>query len=300
MNRTVVTVFGGTGFLGRRIVQHLVKAGMQVRVAARTPRVERFEGHEEQVVPVTVDIRDDNSVAAAVSGAGAVVNAVSLYVEKGSLTFDAIHVRGAERVARQAQSAGVERLVHVSGIGVDVNSPSPFIRARARGEEVVRVAFREPTIIRPSVMFACDDAFLSSLEKVTRLPVVPLFGQGQTRLQPAYAEDVAEAITRIISAGDYEAKVFELGGGKIYRYRDAVQAVAKHLGRKRVLASVPFPVWHGMAAAMGILPKPPLTRDQLALLETDNVATPGAKSFPDLGIEPRSLESVLNDCYPRD
>lgn len=297
MGDRVVTVFGGTGFLGRRIVRALVKAGSQVRVAARKPKTGGSQ-QWDQAVPVAVDIRDDRAVADAVKGAVAVVNAVSLYVEKGDLTFEGIHVQGAARIARHARAAGVQKFVHVSGIGVNGNSPSAFVRARARGEEVVWDEFENATVIRPSVMFDCDEAFVEALETVTRLPVVPLFGRGDVRLQPAYVNDVADAIAAVLLRDD-AGSLYELGGSKVYTYRQAVQAVAAQLGRKRLLMPLPFPVWRAMVAALGVLPNPPLTRDQLILMESDNIVHSGTKTFADLGIQASSLEDILQHCYRR-
>jgi NADH dehydrogenase len=248
---------------------------------------------------MVVDVRDEQSVREAVAGAAAVVNAVSLYVEKDGLTFDAIHVEGAERLARCARVAGVEQLVHISGIGADADSRSGFVRARARGERAVREVFEAATLVRPSVMVACDDAFLTSLETVTRLPVVPLFGHGENRLQPAYVNDVASALARLVERADLRGRLFELGGGRIYTYREAVQTVMSHLGRNRVLLPVPFAFWHGLVRVLGFLPSPPITRDQLILLEADNIVGSDANTFSDLGMEPRTLESIVQDCFPR-
>jgi len=299
MRERVVTVFGGTGFLGQRVVPALAAAGFHVRVAARRPSLAGFEAHSDQLEAVEADILNESSVAAAVEGASAVVNAVGLYVEKGRLTFESVHVEGAARVARCAGSAGVQQLISLSGIGVDENSPSAYVRSRAHGENAVRAAFKPAVILRPSVMFACRDAFLNALVNITRLPVVPLFGDGSTRLQPVYVEDVAKAIVPLCEARNFDAKTFELGGAKTYTYREAVATVAAHFGRKRLLMTVPFPVWHAMAGAMAVLPNPPLTRDQLALMEMDNVVDPNAHSFAALGIRPRSLESLLPQCFPR-
>ena len=298
MNEKVIVVFGGTGFLGRRIVRALVAAGHRVRVAARRPSAVTFPDAGEQVLPVAVDIGDETLVIEAVAGAAAVVNAVSLYVEKGGLTFEAIHVQGAERIARCAKAAGVERLVHISGIGVNVDSPSSYVQARARGERVVRAAFEQATLVRPSVMFGGDDAFLASLEAVTRFPVVPLFGRGENRLQPVYVMDVAVAVAQLAGQAGDQGQIFELGGGQIYSYRQAVQAVMVHLGRKRLLLPVPFPLWQALVAVLGVLPNPPLTSDQLTLMKSDNIVGPGTKTFADLGINPSSLEDLLEDCLP--
>jgi NADH dehydrogenase len=205
-----VCVFGGTGFLGRRIVRHLAAAGMRVRVVARRPA--RPEGLEVGNIELqAADIRDAAAVATAVAGARAVVNAVSLYVETRDISFAAIHVDGAERLARLARDAGVERLVHVSGIGADPGSSSRYVAARGLGELRVRSAFPQATALRPSVLFGAGDTFLSTLDGITRLPVVPLFGAGRTRLQPVHVDDVAGAVVRILQRPD-------TAGSFSYRY----------------------------------------------------------------------------------
>lgn len=298
MSEDLVAVFGGTGFLGRRVVQELVKAGRPVRVGARRPERPGIAG-QARVEFVAVDIRDDQAVAQAVQGASAVVNAVSLYVEKGDLSFDAIHVKGAERVVRCAKAAGVERLVHVSGIGVSTDSPSAFVRARARGEQVVRKAFEQASIVRPSVMCDCGEGFLEALEKVAKLPVAPLFGRGDTRLQPAFVGDVAGAIAQLLQVSQRPGLLYELGGSRVYTYREAVQAVAAQLSRKGWLMPLPFSVWRPIVATLNLLPNPPLTSDQLTLMGSDNIVGSEAKTFMDLGIQPKSLQDVLDDCYPR-
>lgn len=299
MNDPLVTVLGGTGFLGRRVVATLASAGYKVRVAARHPNAVAFKEHADSIERIKVDIRDEQQVHAAVFGAHAVVNAVSLFVEKGPLTFDIIHVQGAARVAKVARDVGVQRLIHVSGLGVDAGSPSRFVRARAHGEEAILREFPGAILIRPSVMCGRGDAFLSSLELATRMPIVPLFGQGDTKLQPAYVEDVAAAVERLISTEPAPKGVFELGGARIYTYREAVEVVMRHLGRKRFLLPVPFPVWGLMVHAMGMLPNPPLTQDQLILMQHDNVVGVGTQTFSDLSISPRSLEDAVDVCLSR-
>ena len=201
MNYRVVTVFGGTGFLGRRVVRHLRNGEYSVRIASRHPeRGEKLFGSDDpRLQSVDANIHDERSVADALAGAYGVVNAVSLYVEHGPETFHSVHVEAAQRVAVQAHRAGVERLVHVSGIGSDAASPSLYIRKRGEGELAVRTAFADATIIRPAVMFGPDDAFLTTILKLLRrLPIYPMFGRGLTRLQPAYVNDVAEAIATVL------------------------------------------------------------------------------------------------------
>jgi NADH dehydrogenase len=204
-NGRTVTVFGGTGFLGRRIVRHLRSRGFIVRIASRHPdRGHRLFGADDrQLQSVGANIHDERSVADALAGAYGVVNAVSLYVEHGQETFHSVHVKSAQRVAAQAHRAGVDRLIHISGIGADAASQSRYIRKRGEGELAVRAAFVEALFIRPAVMFGPDDAFLTTILKLLhQLPVYPVFGRGLTRLQPAYVEDVAEAIGRIMQRAE--------------------------------------------------------------------------------------------------
>ena len=290
----LVTVFGGTGFLGRRIVERLAAAGARVRVAVRHTR-EGVPPQGGDVEVVYADVRDGTTVARAVRNSDAVVNAVGLYVEQGEATFQAVHVDGAQEVARAAREAGIPRLVHISGIGADVNSESSYVRSRGLGERAVREACTEATILRPSVLFGRGDALFRSLAAITRIsPVFPLFGNGSTRLQPVFVGDVAEAVVKALgipSSGS--GKVYELGGPRVYRYKELVELVLVHLKRRRVLVPVPFFVWEIQATLLGILPNPPLTRDQVILMRRDNVVSDTALTFADLSITPRRVEAEL-------
>lgn len=295
MTARTTVVFGGTGFLGRAIVRAMAGRGEAVHVAARRP--------DAADVPPGVelrraDIQDDDAVAAAVADADTVVNAVSLYVEGGGLDFDGIHVEGATRLARLAHRAGVERFIHVSGIGVTADSPSRYVRARARGEIGVNDAFPGATILRPSVLFGPHDSFLAALDDVTRLPVVPLFGRGETRLQPVHVEDVAAAVDSAVHTADATSRVFELGGKEVLRYREIVEAVLSHRRRWRPLLPVPWSAWRGIAHAGKILSNPPLTIDQVVLMQADNIVSADMATFADLGIEPRGLSASLSACLP--
>src|SRR3982074_1908384 len=228
-----VTVFGGTGFLGRRIVRHLRSHGFPVRAASKHPdRGHRLFGPDDpQLQSVGANIHDERSVADALAGAYGVVNAVSLYVEHGEETFHSVHVEAAQRGAAQALRAGVDWLIHISGIGADAASQSRYIRKRGEGELVVRAAFRDAIVIRPAVMFGPDDAFLTTmLELLRRLPIYPMFGRGLTRLQPAYVEDVAEAIGRVMQRAETPSTIFEFGGPHGYSYEEALRAV-RHQAR---------------------------------------------------------------------
>jgi uncharacterized protein YbjT (DUF2867 family) len=295
MERGKVIVFGGTGFLGRRVVQSLLERDFSVRVASRHP--ERtgvlYPGAQLGIEAIHADINDDRSVADALADIGSAVNAVSLYAESGQQTFHSVHIIGAARVARLAREGGIERFIHVSGIGSDAESTSPYIRSRGEGERVVRETFPAATVIRPSVMFGRGDAFVSPVAKMLRLlPVFPLFGGGETRLQPAYVEDVAEAIARAVQNSRCEI-CYELGGPRIYTYRSLLEVIARHLRRKPLLVPTPFGLWHALASVAEMLPQPPITRNQVELMQIDSVASTGAPGFADLRISPTSLEDVL-------
>jgi NADH dehydrogenase len=286
-----ICVLGGTGFLGRRIVRRLRDHGHTVRIASRHAEPVRSAIADERLQPVRADIEDEVSLIAALAGTQGVVNAVSLYVERASTTFRSVHVEGAARVAREARRAGVERLIHVSGIGADPHSSSPYIRSRGEGELAVKSAFPAATIVRPAVMFGPDDAFLNTtLTLLRRLPAFPMFGNGKTRLQPADVEDVAEAIARAFSE---VRPLYELGGPRIYPYEDLLRRIAERAGLRPVLVPVPFLLWQSLAWVAELLPRPPITRNQVELMRIDTVVA-SEPGFAALGISPRPLEDVLD------
>jgi uncharacterized protein YbjT (DUF2867 family) len=291
----LVTVFGGTGFLGRRVVRHLRDADFSVRIASRHPErgFPPVAGDGSNVESVQADINDEDSIVAAMRGASAVVNAVSLYVEHGKDTFRTVHVEAAARVARVARQCGSTRIAHLSGIGSDPRSASSYIRSRGEGEEAVRLAFPDATMIRPAVMFGPGDAFATSMLKMLRvLPIFPMFGRGQTRLQPAYVEDVAEAIARALQSPN-AASAYDLAGPRIYTYEQLLRTIAAHVGKSPLLLPLPFALWRAIGYAAGILPSPPITPSQVELMQIDNVASPAASGFDALGISPRALEEIL-------
>lgn len=290
--RQVVTVFGGTGFLGRRVVRHLRDKGFSVRIASRHPSSSSC--HDPEVQPIAADIREQQSIAAAVKGASGVLNAVSLYVERGTDTFHAVHVAAAQRLAEEARKAGAERLIQISGIGADATSSSPYIRARGQGEQAVRAAFPNAAVIRPAVMFGPDDAFLNALvQLLRRLPIYPMFGRGQTRLQPADVEDVGEAVARLMQRTPAEAITVECGGPRVYTYEELLRMIGRAANVKRVLVPVPFAAWHALAWVAEMLPGAPVTRNQVQLMEIDTVASADVPGFAELGISPRAIEEVL-------
>ena len=294
---TTVSVFGGTGFLGRRLVRRLATEGATVRVAVRHPERARSvldEAGLDRVTVLCADVRDQASVAAAVAGADAVVDAVSAYVEKGGVTFEAVHEQGAKTLAQESAAAGVARFVLVSGIGADPESGSPYIRARGRGELVVQQAFPPATIVRPGAMFGPGDALFGTLADLARLlPLLPLIGGGRTRLQPVYVEDVAEAIARVLADPGTAGRTYELAGPGVYTLRELVQITLRLIGRRRLLLPVPFAIAQFQARLFELLPRPPLTTGQVDLLKADSVASPALPGFRELNIQPKAVEEVV-------
>jgi NADH dehydrogenase len=294
----VVTVFGGTGFLGRSVVQHLRLHGFRVRVASRHPK----SGHavlgrdDPQLRSIKVDVRDERSVTDALADAYGAVNAVSLYLERGQETFHSIHVESAERVAAQAQRAGVKRLIHVSGIGANARSQSLYIRKRGEGELAARKAFADAILIRPAVMFGPNDAFLTAILKLlNRLPVFPMFWNGQMRLQPVYVEDVGQAIAKIMQGEQTGPTMFECGGPRVYSYEELLRAVASAAGNKPILLPVPLAAWGALARISELLPSPPITRNQVELMQIDSVSMPELPGLGALEIRPHSVEEILQE-----
>jgi len=288
MNR--VTVFGGTGFVGRRVVRHLSESGVTVRIASRHPT--RTEGdNTEQIV---ADAHDERSVEAAVADADGVVNAISLYVEHGGDTFHSVHVEAAARIARMARRAGAKRFLHLSGLGAEPASPSPYIRNRGEGEATVQAAFPGAVVIRPAVIFGADDAFLTTILGLLRtLPAYPLFGDGRTRLQPVYVGDVAAAISHILRQTQRPYPIYELAGPRVYSYEELLRTISRAAGLRPVLVRMPFAFWGAVAGLAEFLPRPPLTRNQVELMQIDTTASNSRPGFGQLGISPRSLEDEL-------
>jgi uncharacterized protein YbjT (DUF2867 family) len=289
MTDRIVVVFGGTGFLGRRVAQHLLDQGFAVRVAAR-----HLPERAPRLHSVRADIRDRHAIETAIAGAYALVNAVSLYVERGRQTFHSVHVEAAARVASCARQAGIARLVHLSGIGADPGSRSRYIRSRGEGEAAVRAEFATAAIVRPAVMFGPGDKFLTSLAGLLRrLPVYPMFGDGSTKLQPAHVEDVAEAIARILDPSRDSRPLYELGGPQVLTYRALLQLIAERNGWRRTFLPVPFPLWHALASLAELLPTSPITSGQVELMQRDTVASAALPGFAELGISPQPIDAAL-------
>ncbi|MFM1863523.1 MAG: hypothetical protein RLZ26_2045 [Pseudomonadota bacterium] len=299
----LVTIFGGSGFVGRYVARRMAQAGWRVRVAVRRPNEAIFVrtyGVPGQVEPVACNIRDDASVAQALAGADAAVNCVGILAEAGANRFEAVHAEGAGRIARAAAAAGVGRLVHVSAIGADPGSPSAYARSKAAGEAAVRAAFPGAVILRPSIIFGPEDQFFNRFAAMTRTsPVLPVVG-GTTRFQPVHVDDVAAAAERAIRT-DVAPGVYELGGPETLSFADLMRRMLAEIRRLRIVLDLPFwiarpiaTVLDGVqAATLGLFHNGMLTRDQLRNLARDNVVAPDARGLADLGIAPTPMSAVL-------
>jgi NADH dehydrogenase len=296
----VVTVFGGSGFVGGQVVRALAQRDWRIRVAVRRPVTAialQPLGNVGQIQFTRCDITDPEQVAAAMRGADAAVNLVGALHEAPGRSFQRVHVEGARNIAEAARAAGVERLVQVSAIGADANSPAAYARTKGEAEAVVRSLIPQAVILRPSIIFGAGDGFLNRFARMAGIaPALPLIGGGQTRFQPVHVGDVAEAVARGLERPDAAGRTFELGGPGIYSFEDILKLVMRETGRERMLAPLPF----FAARAIGSLAQlttlvgiaPVLTRDQVLMLERDNVVAAGADGLAALGVQPTGLEAI--------
>jgi uncharacterized protein YbjT (DUF2867 family) len=298
--RGLVTVFGGTGFVGRQVVRSLAKQGWRVRVAARNVgrgyRM-RMLGDVGQIEVVQANVRNAASVARALDGAEACVNLVGVLHESGRQGFQAVHYMGAKTVAEAAARAGITKFVQMSAIGADENAPSKYARTKAMGEAAVRAALPTATVIRPSIVFGPEDAFFNKFAFLATIsPALPLIGGGHTRFQPAFVGDVAAAVAAAVGDAGAAGRTYELGGPGVYSFKELMQLVLTETGRGPVL--VPLPWWVSrivgqVAGLAAIILPPPLTEDQVELLRSDNVVTEGAAGFAALGVSPKTVEAIV-------
>lgn len=295
--RKVATVFGGSGFIGRYVVKRLAERGHIVRVAVRDPEAALFlkpMGAPGQIVPVGVSVTDDAGVAAVVSGAEIVVNLVGILHETRKATFKAIQGEAPGRIGRAAAAAGARTVVQLSAIGADAASPSAYARTKAEGEQAVREAFPKATVLRPSIVFGPEDGFFNRFAALAQfVPALPLYGGGETKFQPVYVGDVADAVMAAVDRADAAGRTYELGGPRIYTFRELLDYILRITGRRRLLLPLPWSVGRMQARVFELLPNPPLTRDQLLLLQRDNVVAPGALTLADLGIMPKAVEAIV-------
>jgi NADH dehydrogenase len=302
-NATLITIYGGSGFLGRHIVRALAKTGARMRIAVRRPDL---AGHLQplggvgQIMPVQANVRVPESLAGPAEGADAVINLVGILFQSGKQTFKSVQDEGAGHVARAAKAAGARAMVHVSAIGSNPDSSSLYARSKAAGEKAVRDAFPDATILRPSVVFGPEDQFFNRFAAMARLsPVLPLIGGGGVRLQPVFAGDVAKAVLASLIGEAKPSSVYELGGPEVMTLREVMERVLAYSMRRRALINLPFPLAKLQGALLQVLPNPPLTLDQVRLLETDNVVSDAAmkdgRTLSGLGIDPLAVEAVVPD-----
>ena len=297
---TLVTVFGGSGFLGRHVVRALAQEGCRIRVAVRRPELAghlRPMGRVGQIHAVQANLRYPHSVTAAVRGADIVINLVGILFERGRQRFDAVQAQGAEAVALAAKSVGA-RLVHVSAIGADADSPSRYARTKAEGERRVLAALPEAAIMRPSIVFGPEDDFFNRFGALARLsPALPLPGGGHTRFQPVFVGDVAGAIAKAAVGKVKPGAIYELGGPDVRSFKELMAFVLATIQRRRLLIPAPFALMKLQAAFLQFLPKPPLTPDQVELLKRDTVVSDDAKrdgwTLEGLGIVPESMAAIV-------
>jgi uncharacterized protein YbjT (DUF2867 family) len=297
MRHRRTAVLGGSGFIGRYVVRRLAAQGEIVVVGCRHAEEAKFlqpMGNVGQIAVVNLSIGDEALLPAFLAGSDAVVNCVGILYERGAQTFDLVHHTGPARLARLAREAGIERFVHISALGADPRSRSAYARSKAAGEQAVRDAFPTASILRPSVVFGAEDQFFNRLAAMALIsPVLPLIGGGHTRLQPVYVGDVADAVVRCLTDPAAAGRTYELGGPKVYTFRELVELLLAEIRRRRLLVDLPFAVAELQARLLSLLPTPPLTPDQVELLRHDNIVSTGAMTLETLGLTPTPLETIL-------
>lgn len=297
----IVTVFGGSGFIGRHVVRALAAEGWRVRNACRRPDLANHLqplGSVGQVVSVQANVRHTPSVRAAVEGADAVVNLVAIAYESGRQTFNDVHVGGAARIAEAATEAGIKTFVQMSALGANPDSKSLYARSKAEGERAALKAFAHAVILRPSVVFGPEDNFLNRFAALARItPVLPLIGGGHTKFQPVFAGDVADAVAAVLAGKARPGATYEIGGPEVKTFRELMEYILEITGRKRLLAPLPFGIAALKAQFLQLLPKPLLTADQVELLKSDNVVSHAAavngRVLENLGVRGTAMETVV-------
>ncbi len=297
----IVTVFGGTGFLGRYVIGELAAEGMVIKVPTRAPEKAyhlRTAGTVGQIAPLACNIYDEASVHQAVKGSDYVVNCIGILYEKGKSKFNAVHTEFPSTLAKICREEGVSRFVHISALGIE-ESTADYARTKFQGEQRVLSSFPRATILRPSIVFGPEDNFFNMFAKLSYfVPAFPLIGGGKTKFQPVYVCDVAQAVRKcIVYTGlaemDPAGAIYELGGPETLTFKEIYERLFNNTGRKRALIPVPWNIAKLQGSILGLLPSPLLTRDQVELLKTDNVVSENARTFEDLGINPTGMELVL-------
>ncbi len=297
----LITIIGGSGFLGRHIVRALAKRGYRIRAACRRPDL---AGHLQplgtpgQVMPVQANVRYPASLAAACDGAYAVINLTGVLYSAGAQSFDAIHAFGAEASAKAARAARARVFIQMSAIGADPGSSAAYARSKAEGEARARAAFPGAIILRPSIVFGPEDSFFNRFAGLARFaPALPLIGGGATKFAPVFVGDVAEAVARLVDRGEADGKTYELGGPEVLTFKQLMQFTLNTIERKRLLIPVPWNVARLQGLILGLLPKPLLTADQVELLKSDNVVSEAAqrekRTLDGLGIAAQGIEGIV-------
>jgi NADH dehydrogenase len=297
----LITIIGGSGFVGRHIVRALARRGYRIRVACRRPDL---AGHLQplgsigQIMMVQANVRYPASLAAACDGAYAVINLTGVLHSGGAQSFDAVHAFGAEASAKAAKAARARLFIQMSAIGADGESPAEYARSKAEGEKRARAAFPGAIVLRPSIVFGPEDSFFNRFAGLARIsPFLPLIGGGTTRFAPVFAGDVGEAVARLVDRGEADGKTYELGGPETLSFRQLMEFTLETIGRRRALIPVPWGIARLQAAILGLLPKPLLTTDQVEMLKTDNVVSEAARregrTLEGLGISPQGIEGIV-------
>jgi len=303
----LVTVFGGSGFVGGQIIRALARRGHRIRVAVRRPNLAyrlRMLGDVGQIEIVQANIRMPASIDRALDGAEACVNAVAVIHESGRQRFQSLHVMGARNIAEGAAARGIGRFVHISALGASPDAHSKYGRTKAAGDAAVREALPAATIVRPSIVFGQDDHFFNRFAALAGFtPALPLIGGGHTRFQPVFVADVARAVANALDLPEAAGQTYELGGPGVHSFRELMDLMLAETRRRRILLPIPFPLaaplgWAGDAllavrGVFGFLPEPPITSDQIAMLRDDSVVAPGAKGLADLGVAPTAMEPII-------
>ena len=297
----LITLVGGSGFIGRHVVKSLAERGYRIRVASRRPDLAGHLiplGDSGQVVPVQANIRFPASLAAVCEGAYAVINLTGVLFQAGGQNFDALHVQGAEACARAAKTAKAHLFIQFSAIGADAEGESAYARSKAEGEAKALLAFPGAIIIRPSIVFGPEDNFFNQFAQMARFaPGLPLIGGGKTVFQPVFAGDVAKAVAILVDRGVADGKIYELGGPEKLSFKQILQFVLKTTQRSRLLVPLPFGLASMIGAVAGLFPKPLITTDQVVSLKTDNVVSADAvstrRTLEGLGITPGSVEAIV-------
>lgn len=306
-NDKIICIFGGSGFLGKNITQDLARKGYRIKIATRIPESAyelKSYGTIGQITPVACNYNEEASIQNAVKGCYAVINLVGILYEKGKSKFKKAHIEVPETIAKCCASENVHRFIHISALGIE-NSSSKYAKSKLQGEEAIKAHFPDVTILRPSVVFGPGDSFFNMFAKLSVfLPALPLIGGGKTKFQPVYVGDIAEAVTNIIEDknGDFSGKTYHLGGPEVVSFKEIYEILFAETRRSCALVSIPWPLAKIQGAFMGLLPKPPLTLDQVKSLKFDNIVKGNVLTLEDLGVNPTAMKTILPRylaCYKK-